>query len=294
MLLSLCMPTNGITEWVLPALDSVYDSGVDCSLFEVIVTDNGDNAEFKKLMHDYASKHSNLIYKETDAYMFDNQLEALKLASGDYLKFMNHRAIWLPERLQYMIDFLEEYKDDEAVIYFSNGVLGWGPNYNEYDNFNDFVANLGVYGTWTTGVGIWKSQYEKVRENLTYGTISPHAEILYAERKAKKYVINDKYWMKEVSDDATKKGKYDLYKAFSLDELIFTINLYRDGDITAETLKKVKDSFRSFIIRCYQSYNLEKCPCSYDLDGFDKYVGIFFDKDEIKREAALNLEKISD
>ena len=45
-LLSLCIPTNGISEWVFPVLDSIYNQKVDDSLFEVIVTDNGNNEQF--------------------------------------------------------------------------------------------------------------------------------------------------------------------------------------------------------------------------------------------------------
>lgn len=91
-IISLCLPTNGIIEWVFPVLDSIYSQDVDNSLFEVVVTNNGDNDKFDKMMMNYAGIHSNLIYKKTDAYMFYNQLEALKLASGTYLKFVNHRA----------------------------------------------------------------------------------------------------------------------------------------------------------------------------------------------------------
>ena len=47
MFLSLCIPTNGIVEWVFPALDSIYAEGVDNERFEVIVTDNGKNEDFK-------------------------------------------------------------------------------------------------------------------------------------------------------------------------------------------------------------------------------------------------------
>ena len=52
MFLSLCMPTNGISEWVFPALDSVYSAGLDDSIYEVIVTDNGNNDELEKKMND--------------------------------------------------------------------------------------------------------------------------------------------------------------------------------------------------------------------------------------------------
>ena len=31
-LLSLCMPTNGVVEWVFPVLESIYKQGCDNSL----------------------------------------------------------------------------------------------------------------------------------------------------------------------------------------------------------------------------------------------------------------------
>ncbi len=288
MFLSLCMPTNGISEWVFPALDSVYSAGLDDSIYEVIVTDNGNNDEFEKKMNDYTKKHCNLLYKKTNAYMFDNQLEALKLASGDYLKFVNHRSIWLPDRLQYMIDFLEMYRKEMPVIFFSNGSMGWGPNYKEFDSFDSFVCNLGVYGTWTGGVGIWREHYNEIKNHIQYDRISPHSGILYGKRNVNKYIINDKYWMKEITTDHSKKGNYNLYKAFGLDEFVITINLYRDGDISEDTLISVKENFRKFLIGQYRAFNIEKKPCSYDLSEFDKHVNIFFNAEEIKREAVQN------
>ncbi len=285
MYLSLCIPTNGISEWVFPSLESIYNSGVDLSSFEVIVTDNGDNPEFKARMNEYAKGHSNLIYKETDAYMFDNQLEALKLAHGEYLKFVNHRSIFMPDRLQYMIDFIEYCKEDKPVIYFSNGAMGWGPNYKEFQLFDEFVFNLGIYGTWTSGVGIWRSTYEYIKDHTQYDKISPHAGILYGDRNNKKYIINDRYWMTDIAVDHKNKGKYNLYKAFGLDEFIITLNLYRDGDISEDTLLHVKKCFRDFLVQLYKDFNIKKIPCSYDLSGFDKHLRVFFDPDEIKKEA---------
>ena len=53
---SLCLPTNGIIEWVFPVLDSIYRQNVDDSLFEVIVTDNGDNEQFRLKMIEYVNQ----------------------------------------------------------------------------------------------------------------------------------------------------------------------------------------------------------------------------------------------
>ena len=88
--ISLCLPTNGIIEWVFPVLDSIYDQEVDEELFEVIVTNNGDDMRFHEKMEMYANQHKNLIYKKTDAYLFHNQLEALSLACDSFFKFVNH------------------------------------------------------------------------------------------------------------------------------------------------------------------------------------------------------------
>lgn len=292
MYLSLCLPTNGITEWVIPSLDSIYEENMDEDKFEVIVTDNGNNSLFEEIMTDYAQKHNNLLYKKTDAYMFDNQLDALRFAKGDYLKFVNHRSVWKPGRLQYMYDFLEKYEAEKPVIYFANGGMGWGPVYREYFSFDEFVKNLGINGTWTTGVGIWKEDFDRIPKNYKYDKISPHAGILYAERKKNKYIINDLYWMRESDADHSKKGKYDLYKAFAVDEFIITINLYRDGDISIETLKTVKECFREFLKVLYCDFNLCKMPCSYDLTGFEVYIDVFFDKEDIVEGGKLKyLEK---
>ena len=121
VIVSLCLPTNGIVEWVFPTLNSIYCQGVEESLFEVIVTDNGKNSEFKEAMRDYARLHRNLVYSENDSVLFENQLEALKLANGEYLKFINHRGIFEQDALPKMIERIQRSMREKPVIFFSNG-----------------------------------------------------------------------------------------------------------------------------------------------------------------------------
>ena len=35
-IISLCIPTNGVIEWIFPVLDSIYVQGVEENLFEVV------------------------------------------------------------------------------------------------------------------------------------------------------------------------------------------------------------------------------------------------------------------
>lgn len=277
-LISLCLPTNGIIEWVFPVLESIYAQGVDLNSFEVIVTDNGDNKEFQRKMLDYAGKHSNLIYKKTNAYMFYNQLEALKLAHGEYLKLINHRAVFVDGALEKMLEIIDTNKKTKPIFYFSNGVL-------EHDyqlaNFDEYVVHLKRFASWTTGVGIWKSDYENLPADIKVDKISPHSCILFSERKRNDYRIKNFEFCREIETSHKKKGKYDLFKAFAVEELTITQNLYIDGDITANTLKIVKADYKKMLQSLYFDFCIRKKPCSYDLSGFDDNMGIYYSKREI-------------
>lgn len=277
--ISLCLPTNGVIEWVFPVLDSIYNQNVETTLFEVIVTNNGDNHQFDLEIQEYARKHKNLIYKKTDAYMFHNQLETLKLASGTYLKFVNHRGIFQDGSLRKMIDIISENIDDKPVIYFGNGAL----KNDEYilKDFDSFVGTLKRNVSWTTGVGIWKSDYEKIPNDVQIDEISPHSCILFSERKKTKYLIENFVFSKDIDTDASKKGTYDLFKAFAVEEVTIALNLFIDGDITSKTFKTVKKDYRKFVSELYYIYIIKKEPCSYDLTRFDDAMGIFFTKAEI-------------
>lgn len=277
-IISLCLPTNGVVEWVFPVLDSIYQQQVDGSLFEVIVTNNGDNKEFDYLIKEYAKDKTNLIYKKTDAFMFYNQLEALKLGTGEYLKLINHRAVFTKDALSNMISIIQNYSSEKPIIYFSNNVIK--KNY-ELASFDEFVKNLGIFASWTTGVGVWKEDYDKLPKNLKIDRISPHSCILFAERNKSKYVINNLAFCEELESSHAKKGCYDLFKAFAVEELNITQNLYIDGDISANTFKSVKGAYKEFVKDCYYRFVIRKEPCSYDLSGFDDAMGFYFNKNSI-------------
>lgn len=282
--LSLCLPTNGVVEWVFPVLDSIYSQNVNTDLFEVVVTDNGHNEEFFSLMNHYAKDHANLIYKKTDAYMFHNQLESLKLASGQYLKLINHRAILTPGSIDEMVNIVKKNLAEKPIMYFSNGVLKSNCILN---NFDEFVCTLGKFASWTTGVGIWKDEYDNLPLNIKIDKISPHSCILFSNRNGSRYIINNFVFSEEIKTDSSKKGTYDLFKAFGVEELTITQNLFIDGDISASTLKKVKNDYRKFVANLYYDFIIRKKPCSYDLTGFEDAMGIYFNKYDIIINAYL-------
>lgn len=286
--LSLCLPTNGIIEWVFPVLDAIFQQDANINEYEVVVTDNGDNKEFFEQMEKYAENQSNLVYKKTKAFLFENQIESLKLATGEYLKFMNHRSILEPGSIQWMIDMIKETMDKKPVIYLSNGTLK-SQKKQAYDSFDGFVKGLGHYASWTTGVGVWKSDFERIPADYEYNKISPHSDVLFAERQKEKYIIDDRTWSHDIDTSHTKKGKYDLYKAFGVEEIAITLQLYIDGDISARTLKHVIRAYENLVADFYLSFNILHSSCSYMLDSFDDVMGIFLRKKRVLFIAYLKI-----
>ena len=288
--LSLCIPTNGVSEWVFPVLDQIYSQKADLNLYEVIVTNNGDNEDFHIAMEKYAHQHENLIYKRTNAYMFENQIAALRLASGEYLKFINHRSLLENGAIDWMISIVKNTMSEKPVIYLSNGALDMRQEKRKiYDSFDGFVKGLKHIASWTTGVGVWRTDFEKIPIDHKYNKISPHSDVLFAERTKTKYIINDTNWSHDIYSGHENKGTYDLYKAFAIEEISIILDLFKDGDISAETLRSTIRAYKKFVADCYWSFNIMHKPCSYNLNGFDDSMGVFMSKKEILMMIILNM-----
>ena len=97
LLLSICIPTNGIVDWVIPAIDSIYSQGVDISLYEVVVTDNGKKNDLQDAIKKY--NQPNFHYYKTDSQGFTNQIDAFEKCKGIFCKMLNHRSMLLPGSL---------------------------------------------------------------------------------------------------------------------------------------------------------------------------------------------------
>lgn len=282
-ILSLCMPTNGVVEWVFPVLDSIFEQGCNSDDFEVIITDNGDNAEFKKRIKEYGLSYRNLHYYETKALPFINEIESYKRANGQLFKFVNHRTKLIKGALQRLIDFAKYNAEKKPIIYFSNGVLERENKSYAYETFDDFVRNLSYWSSWSTGMTIWKEDFEHLPEDVqSFNELFPHTNVLFAERTRGEYIIDNSVIFDEMPQGKKPKGAYDLYYAFGVEYPGIILDLLRDGDITADTFKVVLDGNLEFIAGLYFQYNIRKDYCSYVLSGFNDMLGVFYSRKKLK------------
>lgn len=282
---SLCLPTNGVAEWVFPVLDSIYNQGCDNNEFEIILTDNGKNEDFKDRIKEYNLLHENLHYFETDALPFINEIESYKRANGKLIKFVNHRTLLVDGALNKLINIVIENYETKPIIYFTNGVLQKDKRIYEYHTFDEFVNNLSYWSSWSTGMTIWKSDFEKLPKDIqNFNELFPHTNILFNEKDRKKYIIDNTVIFNEMPQGKKPKGDYNLFYAFGVEFPAVLLELYRKNSISVNTFKNVLDANLEFIANLYFIYFIKKEYCSYNLDGLYDMFGIFYSRKELRKK----------
>ncbi len=275
-LISLCMPTNGISEWVFPVLESIYAQNIKQKWFEVIVADNGNNRKFRKEMEAYAAGHENLYYYPSGTNEFMSEPDAYRHARGVFIKFLNHRTRLTDGALRYWLRFVKKYESEKPVIYFTNGVLKRKKKVTTVKDFSSFVRELGIYSSWSTGMAFWKEDFDRIPDSERYHELYPHTNILFSRRDAKTYMIDDSILLDEMPSGDRHKGTYNLFYAFAVDYPQILLDLVRDGDLRICDFAHVKKKNRAFVQELYYQYIVKKMPCTYDLSGYKKACGVFY------------------
>ena len=267
IVLSLCIPTNGMTEWVIPLLESIYDQNCNEDLFEVIITNNGENKDFYKDIERFVLKHKNIIYKKTNSLLFQNQIDCFRLASGQLVKFLNHRDILEKGSINKIINTIENNKVDKPIIYFLNNQKRINRE-NEILDFDSFMYELSYYSTWSGGTTFWNDDIDLLLSKREYDKYFPHIDIVFAFENNRKYLIINDVLSHQKPIDETKKGRYDLFDAFANHFIEIIKSLCINNKITKNSYDKIKFDNLIFVIGLHYQYIVKKAPCSYILTNF--------------------------
>ncbi|WP_024469623.1 glycosyltransferase family 2 protein [Treponema pedis] len=275
-LLSLCIPTNGIVEWIIPVLDSIFSqTDIDERTFEVIVSDNGSSDDLQLAIQYYLSNYSNISYERTRDIGFSNQISCLKRGRGCLIKFVNHRTKMLPGSIKYLIDYAYMHKDERPITYFLTGANRNIKGKKSCLNFDEFVRYIGIWGSWSTGLAIWKEDMNNLPEDLNYNAFFPHTTLLFYFRKDRTYIIDNLKIMDEIPASHAKKGEYNLFYAFAVEYPCIICDLLRSESISIATFLYVKRKIIKFQELLYMQFILCKDCCSYDLMNYNYYLMAF-------------------
>ncbi|MCQ2214307.1 MAG: glycosyltransferase [Bacteroidales bacterium] len=270
-LITLCIPTNGRVDFVLPVLDSIYNQGIDDCLFEVVISDNGDKSVLHEAIGKYLN-HDNIFYYKSKLKGFVNQVDALKHSNGLYIKMLNHRSVLLPGILREFIGLVEKYKDTQPYIFFSDGLLK-GEKIIECTDFNSFVYLLSYYSSWSGGVGLWNKDKSKLDE-INYNQMFPHTSIVFETKCDSQYVIFNKKFMDEIEEP--NKGGYNLFHAFSVIYLDILKELENERRISSVTFQKIKRDLRCFLSDWYYNIKIAHNQYTFDVGGFREHISVYY------------------
>ncbi len=286
-ILSLCIPTNGVTEWVVPVLDSIYKKSLDEELYEVVIENNGDNEDFERTILEYSAHHTNLKYYVSNSQGFLCQIDCFKHARGQFIKFINHRFLFFDDTIDFLIKFAKDNIDEKPVVFFSNGMIKGC----ECSSFDSFVDELSYWSSWSGGLAFWKDDLEFLSEKERFNAYFPHTDILFLRRNPNSFIITDKKLFSEIDAGHSAKGKYNLFNVFAVEYLAIILDLERDGAISTNTFLDIKNSLLKFLADLYVQFIILKKPASYSFEDYREYLKVFYSKREFRQKVLWVLFK---
>jgi hypothetical protein len=288
--LSICIPTNGITEWVLPVLDSIYKQKVNENDFEVVITDNGSNDDFKSQILNYQKKVGNMKYEKTDCAGFTNQIRAFELAEGKFIKFLNHRMLMNERSVRYLLDFIDQNIKKKPYVYFSNGELKF-EGIHKKKSFDDFAYEMGHWLSWSAGIGLWKSDFDQIHLDKNYSDLFPHLNLIFPYSNKDEYIIDNTSLTTELKFNNKKKGRYNLFNTFGVEFIRCISDIYDENRISTKTYDHIKDDTEQFLIELYYLYVIRRKPCSYDISNMKENLNVYYNYHDIRNQALKKLAK---
>lgn len=270
-IISLCIPTNGVLEWILPVLRSIYTQNVDLNLFEVVITDNGVDSKLKTKLSEF--NYSNLHFYESAEKGFVNQISSFKNANGIFCKMLNHRGCLLPGSLQKMIEVVRKYQDIKPILYFSDAKLKSYGEFIECSNIDAFVYSLHYWISWSSGIGIWDIDKSQI-DNINYDRMFPHASLIFGSRQNSSCVIWNKQYQKMLDDSG--KGGYDVFYTFSVTLLDLLKELKIQKRISRNTLKYTKRKLLNFLSELYYTEVLRPRIHTFEIKDIKKSILVHY------------------
>lgn len=276
LLLSICIPTNGAVQWILPVLDSIFEQNVDQTKFEVVITDNGKDSELEKYIEKYP--YDNLRYYKTDDEGFLNLVTSLKKGNGLYCKMLNHRSVLIPGSINNWLEMVEEFKEDQPIIYCTDGQLSFG-DIKVCSNLDQFVKNMSYLTSWSAGIGFWKKDIPGIT-GISLNAMFPNSSLLFEIRQKSEYVIWNKKYQNMLDDSG--KGGYNYFETFGVVYLDILNDLRIRNRISKSTFISVKHDLYAFLCRAYYKEVYHKSKHNYILDNVEENIVYYYGKSQFK------------
>lgn len=185
-MISVIIPMFNAEKTIIKALDSVRNQDYEPDRFEIIIINDGSMDSSTKLAENYRNIHPEMHIKiicQENGGVSKARNAGLKIASGDYIAFLDSDDEWLHQKTRAQMKFLEDEKlNVDFITSLRNGEKIWFPYKKEAFNLARITLRkllLRVEGQ--TSTAIFK---RKVLENTGF----------FDENQ--RYSEDANYWMK--------------------------------------------------------------------------------------------------
>ncbi len=249
-ILSICIPTNGRIEVTRLTLQSIYAHvrESDMNEFEVVVSDNSPDSSSSCFVGEFP--YPNFRYHASNCPGFLNSYEVLSKANGRFLKLQNNTSCFREFTLAKLIADLKTLEKDRPVIYYSNGFASLG-TVRSFATFDEFLYNLSYLASASPGFGIWRDDFEKVR-NIALDPMFPQTSLLLAMSDKRDFVLDDTSVF--ISQTVAGKGGYNIFKVFAVDFLGLILSHRESCGIGERTIRRIK---RDTLYKCLSARYLK-------------------------------------
>lgn len=152
-LVSIAMATYNGEKYLREQLDSIYAQSY--KNLEVIVCDDCSNDKTVEILEDYAKKYGLKYYiNEKNLGYVKNFEKAISLCNGDYIALADQDDIWLPEKIQVLVENIgdksvihsDAYLINESGTVFSNSYTDFSKKMIKPNSEIDMILNGCVTG----------------------------------------------------------------------------------------------------------------------------------------------------
>ena len=242
-ILSICIPTYNRCEYLDKTLRSIvcHKDFIESSKVEIIISDNCSQDHTTYVAKKFVKRFPDKIkYFKNESNINDLNFEkVISLATGEFAKLHNDTVLFKIGSLKTMLFFIEENIETKPILFFSNN-KNKDVDFIRIQNMDDFLKKVSFHSTWIGSFGIWKTDYDNLKDFSRYSNLKlTQVDVLYRFIAMNKTII---IIYKELFEGmkVRKFGGYNIAQVFGENYLYLLKPYLNNGDIKLKTFKKEK------------------------------------------------------
>lgn len=273
-LLSICISTYNRCFYLNRTLRNITSATVfnETSDIEIIVSDNGSTDKTQDVINRYVSKYPDKIksFRNNKNLCDENMEKVLRKGRGDFLKLHNDTLRFKEGSLQKMTELIRRYREEKPVLFFASCKTAPRP-FAVCENANDFMRYVSFYCTWIGGFGIWKSDFDDLKDFSRYAYLRlPQTDVLLRLLSMGKTAVvfhEDDFFLPNF---VLNKSGYNHAEVFGKNYNFILKTFLGSNTLSLKTYKEQKEEvFLKHILGSYFDFKRTSC---FKRGGFFKFT----------------------